>query len=120
MTAGKRFLVVDDDIAIAEILSAAIKYVFDVPTVDLASNAEEALSLLSSTKYNFLITDHQMPGKKGITLIREARQIDPSLKVVLVTAFADTLMKKEISDIGGIGLINKPFELDDILCAFPK
>lgn len=118
MTAGKRFLVVEDDIAIAEILFAAIKFGFDVPTVDLASNAEEALSLLRSAKYNFLITDHQMLGK-GTTLIREARHIDPSLKVVLVTAYADTLMKKEISDMGGIGLIKKPFELDDILRAFP-
>lgn len=120
MTAGKRFLVVDDDLSIAEILSTILKYAFDVHDVDIASNAEEALSFLSSCRYDFLLTDHRMPGKTGTTLIREARQIDPSLQVVLITACADTLLMKEISEIGGIGLIVKPFEVVDILRAFPR
>ncbi len=120
MTAGKRFLVVDDDAMIVEIVSRILEFAFGVVTVDMAANAEEALCHLSASQYDFLITDHLMPGKNGTTLIGEARQIDPSLQAVLVTAYADTHLLKEIADIGGVDLVTKPFELEDILRVLPS
>ena len=120
MTDGKRFLVVDDDATIVEIVSRILEFKFGVVTVDMAANAEEALCHLNASQYDFLITDQLMPGKNGTTLISEARQLDPSLHVVLVTAYADTPLLKEIADIGGVDLVTKPFELEDILRVLPS
>ena len=119
MTSGKRFLVVDDDESIAEVISETLKFALDVDAVDKAYNAEEALSRLHSAKYDFLITDQCMPGKKGTTLIAEARRIYPSLKALMVTAFADTQLEKELSDLGEIGLLVKPFAIDDLIQSIP-
>ncbi len=117
--AGKRFLIVDDNPVIAEILSATLRYALNIPDVDLAQNAEDALVRLNTTHYDILVADHRMPGTQGTTLIREARRIDPKLHVILITANADTFLRKEISELGDIGLITKPFEVDDILRALP-
>jgi CheY-like chemotaxis protein len=61
-----------------------------------------------------------MPGKNGTTLISEAHQLDPLLQVGLVTAYADAHLKKEIADIGGVSLVAKPFEIEDILRVLPS
>lgn len=119
MTAGKRFLVVDDDATIVEIISRILEYEFDVVTVDRAANAEEALCLLNARQYDFLITDQVMPGMKGTVLIREARRIYPSLQVILMSSYMDTRLRKEISDLCVISLISKPFEVDEFLRALP-
>lgn len=119
MTSGKRFLVVDDDECIAEVISETLKFALDVDSVDKAYNAEEALSRLHNTEYDYLITDQCMPGKKGTTLISEARQIYPSIKALMVTAFADTQLEKELSDLGGIGLLVKPFSINDLIRFLP-
>ena len=65
MTAGMRFLVVDDDATIVEIVSRILEYEFNVVTVDTAVSAEEALCHLNANQYDFLITDQLMPGMKG-------------------------------------------------------
>lgn len=119
MTASKRFLIVDDDATIVEIVSRILEYEFDVVTVDMAPNAEEALSHLIASQYDFLITDQLMPGMKGTVLIREARQIYPSLQVILMSSYMDTRLRKEISELGEIGLVSKPFEVDEFLGALP-
>ena len=119
MTAGKRFLVVDDDATIVEIVSRILEYEFDVVTVDRAANAEEALCLINARQYDFLITDQLMPGMKGTALIREARQISPSLLVILMSSYMDTRLRKEVSELGVISLVSKPFEIDEFLGALP-
>jgi CheY-like chemotaxis protein len=114
---GRRFLVGDYDKSLAEIIFATLKYAAQVDVVEFVANADEALAMLKSTRFDFLITDHRTPGMQGTSLIREARQIDPSIQVILITAYADILLKKEISELGGIGLVTMPFEVDDILRA---
>lgn len=119
MTTGKRFLVVDDDATIVEIVSRILEYEFDVVTVDRAANAEEALCHLNASQYDFLITDQLMPGMKGTALVREARQIYPSLQAILMSSYMDTRLRKEVSELGVIGLVSKPFEIDEFLGALP-
>ena len=119
MTDGKRFLVVDDDATIVEIVSRILEYGFDVVSVDMAANAEEALCLLSASHYDFLITDQLMPGMNGTVLIREAIYLYPSLQFILMSSYMDTRLRKEASELGVISLVLKPFEIDEFLRALP-
>ena len=114
-----RFLVVDDDATIVEIVTRILDYEFDTVTVDTAVSAEEALCHLNANQYDFLITDQLMPGMKGAALIREARQISPSLLVILMSSYMDTRLRKEVSELGEISLVSKPFEIDEFLGALP-
>ncbi len=55
-----------------------------------AGTAEEALQLLKTgTIPDLLITDHLMPGMTGVDLAREARAIEPTLPIMIVSGYAE-------------------------------
>ena len=57
--------------------------------VELASNAEDALELLRGRTYDILLLDEQMPGRRGLDVHHEVRDIAPALPVVMVTKSED-------------------------------
>jgi CheY-like chemotaxis protein len=81
--ASKHVLWVDDE---AELLEPHRLFLrekgFDV---EMASNAADALELLRRRAFDLLLLDEQMPGMRGVALVREARELVPSLPVVMVT-----------------------------------
>src|SRR5512142_785065 len=56
-----------------------------------AANAQEGLKLLQQHKdeIGLLMTDQRMPGEKGVWLLERARQLQPRIIRILVTAYAD-------------------------------
>lgn len=50
-----------------------------------AGDAVEALQMLSSRKFNLLVTDVRMPGMNGFELVRASREMSPNTRVVLMT-----------------------------------
>ena len=57
--------------------------------VRMATNASDALELLRRQAYDLLLLDEQMPGMRGVTMVREARELAPTLPVVMVTKSED-------------------------------
>src|SRR5438067_1479641 len=53
--------------------------------VELASNADDALDLARSRPFDLVLLDEQMPGKRGLEVYRELRELAPNLPVVMVT-----------------------------------
>ena len=53
--------------------------------VQMALNAADALELLRQHAFDILLLDEQMPGMRGIAMVREARELAPTLPVVMVT-----------------------------------
>ncbi len=57
--------------------------------VRMATNASDALELLRRQAFDLLLLDEQMPGMRGVTMVREARELAPTLPVVMVTKSED-------------------------------
>ena len=84
---GVALLVDDDDLVRMSTADMLIDLGFEVVE---ASSAEEALQLLNTgTKPDLLITDHLMPGMNGADLAREARAIEPTLPILIVSGYAE-------------------------------
>jgi DNA-binding NtrC family response regulator len=80
-------LVVDDDSDIAYILKQGLlKNRF---LVDAFTNPEEALQNFQSNSesYHLMLSDIRMPEMSGIKLARKVKEINPKVKVVLMTSF---------------------------------
>jgi two-component system chemotaxis response regulator CheY len=76
-----------------------------------ADDGQTALPMLQSTKFDFLITDWNMPGMQGIDLLKAVRA-DPamaSLPVLMVTAEAKREQIVEAAQAGVSGYVIKPF-----------
>jgi diguanylate cyclase (GGDEF)-like protein len=81
----------------------------------LARSGEEALRILGAREVDLLVTDQRMPGMSGIDLVARARQIDPSLCVVLLTAVSDPQDLVEAINRGEVyRFVQKPWEANDL------
>jgi CheY-like chemotaxis protein len=83
MPSPKTVLWVDDE---AELLESHRLFLQEKGfEVEMARNAADALELLRRRAFDLLLLDEQMPGMRGVALVREARDLVPTLPVVMVT-----------------------------------
>src|SRR3990172_3007850 len=83
-------------------------------TVEEAADGSAAVNKIRAQRYLLVLTDLKMPGCSGIEVLRESKQADPTIPVILITAFgsieeAVTAMKE-----GAFDFIQKPVDLDHL------
>jgi DNA-binding response OmpR family regulator/signal transduction histidine kinase len=80
-----------------------------------APSGEEALRILEQREVDLLVTDQRMPGMTGVELVERARQLDPDLCAILLTAYTDP---RDIVDAINRGevyrYVVKPWEATDL------
>jgi DNA-binding NtrC family response regulator len=102
-----RILIVDDEANIRRIL--AVLMIEDGHAVFEASGVREAVSLLGSTALDLVITDQKMQDGEGLEVLVAAREADPTLPVVVLTAFASVELAVESMRRGAFDFVTKPF-----------
>ncbi|MFN0314148.1 MAG: chemotaxis response regulator CheY [Burkholderiales bacterium] len=111
MTKGDlKFLVVDDFSTMRRIVRNLLKEV-GITNVEEAEDGVAALALLRAGKFDFVVSDWNMPNMTGIQLLREIRA-DAALKhlpVLMVTAEAKKENIVEAAQAGANGYVVKPF-----------
>ena len=109
-------LVVDDDSDIAQVLKQGL--LNNRFLVSAFTNPEEALQSFKSNANDFclVISDMRMPGLSGIQLARKIKEINPNVKVVLMTAFEikDNEFSKVFPSTSIDGFIQKPVGIRDL------
>jgi two-component system, cell cycle response regulator len=107
-----RVLIVDDERffrdLFSEVLSAKGMSVAAVPS------AEEALQTLSGEKFDLLLADLHLPGMDGVQLVREARNRDPELETVAVTADDDVRTAVAAMKAGCADFLTKPVNREEL------
>ena len=113
-----RILLVDDEENLLEYLSKRLlKQGF---TVKATFSGEEALNAAGDDHYDVALVDLKMPGKSGLDLIREAKEFQPLLKIVVLTGYGSIATATEAVKLGAHYYLPKPADVDDILNAFEK
>jgi DNA-binding NtrC family response regulator len=112
-----RLVVVDDDPDIAQLFKVGL--MMNGFLVDAFTNPEEALQTLRSNSkdyYSLLLSDIRMQEMSGIQLARKVKDINPIIKVVLVTAYEikDSEFFKVSPSIHVDGFIQKPVSITDL------
>ena len=109
-TQDMKFLVVDDFATMRRIVRNLLKE-SGYGNVDEAEDGSMALQMLKQGKYDFVISDINMPNINGFEMLRQIRA-QPSLKelpVLMVTAEAKKEDIINAAQIGASGYIVKPF-----------
>jgi DNA-binding NtrC family response regulator len=108
-----RILVVDDDrdmrTSLADLLNEE-GYI-----VEACQTGADALATIEKSHPDLLITDLVMKGMPGLELLRAAKQRDPHLAVVVITAFGTIETAVEAMRLGAFYYITKPFKSGDLL-----
>jgi two-component SAPR family response regulator len=111
-----KLLIVDDDSDIAHVLRLALlKNRF---LVNVFTRPEEALQNFQSNSkdYCLMLSDIRMPGMSGIQLARKVKEINPKVKVVLMTSFEikDNEFSKVFPSLHVDGFVQKPIGMNDL------
>ncbi len=118
-TARSRILLVDDEESIRQLLSRMLESSYDV---EIAADGDAAIRLLRQpgTHYDLLISDLNMPDMDGLTLIREAQRINPTLAAIVITGYSTESSAIEALNLGVTGYLTKPFGTTQVLAAAAK
>lgn len=108
-----RILLVDDDLDMLEALSDGLADKgFEVTA---ARSAEAALVHLAEANFDVMVTDLRMTGADGLTLLAEARALNPQLPVIVMTAYSALDTAIEAVRRGAFHYLAKPFRVDELL-----
>jgi two-component system, cell cycle response regulator CpdR len=111
-----KVLVVDDDPDIVQVLQIGLQK--NGFLVNAFTNPEEALQSFKSNAndYCLMLSDIRMPGLSGIQLARKVKEINPKVKVVLMTAFEikDNEFSKLFPSMHVDGFVQKPIRIKDV------
>jgi two-component system chemotaxis response regulator CheY len=111
----KRVLTVDDSKTMRDMVSFTLKGAgFDVVE---AEDGVHALSVLSKTKVDLVITDINMPNMDGVTLVKKLREQAAygSTPILILTTEGGDEKKAQGRAAGATGWIVKPFAPDKLL-----
>lgn len=106
-------LIVDDLISIHEMLEAVIH-----PTgygTAFATDGEKALVRYKAEKFDLVLADIDMKPMDGITLLKQLKQYDPSVVVIIMTAYASTESAIQALKYGAFDYLQKPFKVDELI-----
>ncbi len=116
--ASARILIADDE---KEILISCRKILeragYEVAT---ASDGAEALNALKSSRYDLFFVDLRMPGRTGMEIVSLARSVDPSMMIIMFTAFATLDTAVEAIKRGAFDYLAKPFTADQLRLAVER
>ena len=80
-----------------------------------AENGKSAITILEHNPVDVIITDLLMPSMTGLALIREMKKRKSSIPIIIITAYGNTEMVKEIIAEGVFRLIEKPLDFDTLI-----
>jgi len=108
-----RILIVDDEETIRHILVNVISW--NDCEVREAGTAEDGLALLSEFSPDVALLDIVMPGKSGLELLKDIKQLSPDTEVIMMTSHASAETALRAIREGAYTYLQKPFEnLDEI------
>jgi len=103
-----RILVVDDEPNMRRILASNLRQ--DQHQIWEAAGVEEAQRSLAANDFDVVVTDQKMPDGEGLTVLASARETDPTLPVILLTAVASIELAVESMRNGAFDFLTKPFQ----------
>ena len=105
-----RILIVDDEQAICRML--AQRLVKEGYSCTIANNGKEALNYFYKENFSLLISDIKMPLMDGIELLKRVKSLNPSILVIMITAYPEIDVTVEALRFGAYDFIVKPTNLD--------
>ncbi|OLE51240.1 MAG: Fis family transcriptional regulator [Acidobacteria bacterium 13_1_20CM_3_53_8] len=105
-------LIVDDEPSMRQLLT--LVFGREGHSVRASENGRQALAALRVEPADLIVSDVKMPDMDGISLLRAARDVQPDVAVIMMTAFATVETAREAFKLGADDFIQKPFDVEEL------
>lgn len=110
----KKIMIIDDELVILDVLKQFLSRSkkFEVETF---SNPDSALNHAKKGGYDLILSDIMMPSTNGLDILEEIKKTNPSIKVILMTAYSNEHKVEKSQELGVDKYLEKPFKsLQDV------
>lgn len=108
----KPILIVDDEPIVRESIRDWLKDAgYQVAT---AESGEQALEMVQKEDFGVVVLDVRLPGRTGLTVLKELKATRPHIKAIVITAYPTTEMSVEAMKLGAVDYLVKPIAPDDL------
>jgi DNA-binding NtrC family response regulator len=116
--ASERILIVDDEEGMRRLLSRVLSR--EGYETSAVGSGAEALRQVASERFDLVVTDIKMPEMDGLQLLAELKEYEPSLPIIVITAYGTIENAVQALRSGAYDYIAKPFENDEIKLTVAK
>jgi DNA-binding NtrC family response regulator len=112
-TIAGTILIIDDEAAIRESLQTLLE--FEGYSVDVANDGDEGLMRIAERPFDLILLDFALPQRNGIEILREIRERDAELPVIMITAYGTVENAVNAMQAGATNFIQKPWDNEKLL-----
>ncbi len=105
-------LIVDDERSMRELLEYMLSK--EGYNIDLAENGRKAVEAIQASDYDLVLSDIKLGDLTGLDVLRAAKQKNPNIVVIMISAFASTETAVEAMNDGAYDYVPKPFDNDEL------
>lgn len=112
-----KILIVDDHAIVREGLNHLLQGEQDMKVAGMAMDAASAMRFVSETPVDVVILDISMPGKSGLDLIKDLKQIQPSVRILMLSMYPEDRFALRAVIAGASGYLTKEMASEEIVTA---
>ena len=110
----RTLLIVDDDASVRHALWMTFREIY---TVQLADSGPKALETFKGKRADVALLDIRMPGMTGLEVLKQIKELDPDIEVILLSAYESIDYIRQAMRLGACDYITKPFEVEHLRSA---
>jgi len=104
-----RILLIDDDPTLAELLDIGLsEQGYEIAG---ALTSDDGLKSITTSRPDLVLLDIGLPHTNGVEVLKQIRSVDPTIRVIMVTANRDLRLAREALLMGALAYVDKPFDL---------
>jgi DNA-binding NarL/FixJ family response regulator len=115
-----KILIADDHAIVREGLKQIVTEEKDMIVAGEAENAETIMKLLEKEKWSIVILDINMPGRNGLEILKDIKQLHPELPVLILSMFSEEQYGIRAIKAGASGYLKKVSAPDELVKAIRK
>jgi len=114
----EKIVIIDDEKNIAELCKRVLQEDGHEPFI--AVSGEEGIELIAREKPRLVVLDIMLPQMDGMAVLEKIKAFDPSIQVIMITAFASVQSAVEAMKRGACDYLSKPFIPDELKIVVQK
>ena len=113
-----RVLIVEDE----QLIRWSLRQKFETRgyKVTEVENGKEAFEALDRDTYDLIMLDYRLPDTTGLDILRQVRQVDNDVVVIMMTAFSSVESAVDAIKLGAFDYVSKPFDMEAVLRTVEK
>ena len=115
-----KILIADDHVIVRRGLKQIVEETTDIIIVGEAANGGEVLRQIGEKTFDLLVLDITMPGRSGLDVLKEVRQLRPKLPVLVLSMHAEEQFAARVLKAGAAGYLTKESAPEELVKAIRK